>query len=74
LAVEGHVLDDVRKEERRELLAEEEGDAGADPGELTPGERRDREPEGADLHDRQPAPPEELGDRAEGLAIGQALR
>ena len=64
--VERHELHDVRQEDPGEVLAEVERDAGPDPGQLAPGERRDRETEGALLDHRQPAPPEQSREACRG--------
>src|SRR3972149_1366394 len=53
--VERQVTDDVGEEDPGELLTEEEGDAGPDPGQLAAGYRRDGEADGPLLGDGPPA-------------------
>src|SRR5215210_2415517 len=67
--VEREVLDDVGQEDRRELLAEVEGDPRADPRQLAAGDGRDREPERAFLDDRDRAAKELLGQAAQRLRV-----
>ena len=72
--VERQVLDDVGQEDRRELLAEVDRDPDADPGELAPGERGDREAEGAFLDEGQPAAAQQLGQLAERRRVAEPGR